>query len=118
VLSDQPPQGLVADASGHEKATGEASSRFPKVEREKRLELLRILLEAVKIQLDYLGAEWAAAQLTAHGERDPAEIGTAHEPDISPRAPKGGEILGVSRGTVHEVASGPPKDARKGRPPP
>jgi hypothetical protein len=44
--------------------------RFLKVEREKRLELIRILLEALKLQLQYLNGEDAAAQLTAHDDED------------------------------------------------
>ena len=38
------------------------------MEREKRLELLRILLQAVKLQLAYLSGEDADAQLTAQDE--------------------------------------------------
>jgi len=41
---------------------------FRKMEREKRLELLRILLQAVKLQLAYLSGEDADAQLTAQDE--------------------------------------------------
>jgi hypothetical protein len=88
------------------------------MEREKRLELCRVLFQALKQQLAYLNADATDAQLTAHGEGIPADTGTAHETGISPPAQKGGEISGVSRGEIGEVASGPPEDVREGGPPP
>ena len=92
--------------------------RFLKVEREKRLELIRVLLQALQLQLQYLNAEDAAAQLTAHGEGVPADTGKANEPDISPLAQQGGEMSGVSRGCIREVVSGPLRDTRDGGAPP
>ena len=44
----------LADAARHEKAPGVATGRFSEMEREKRLELIRFLLETLEQQLLYL----------------------------------------------------------------
>lgn len=49
------------------------------MERAKRLELIRVLLQTLKVQIDYLSEAPPDAQLTAHGskreEKSPVEGG-------------------------------------------
>ena len=79
------------------------------MEREKRLELLRILLQAVKLQVDYLCAYPADVQLTAQGEANPTDLGTVHEADSCPPALKGGQESDLEGGITPEVVSGSPE---------
>ena len=64
-------------AFGHEKAAGDATSRFSELERAKRLELSEQNSEVIEIKSDVESRDSGCTQIDTHGDAEFAEIAAA-----------------------------------------